>query len=187
MSVLPHSTPLSHHPQSLPALVSLFAQRLSCVAQLCRAQPSIQPKKPYAWQRRAGSLPTCDRGLKKVCPPTARMFFLRHLPRKARFGKVLLGRKGWERRAQTQVKGKGGNWARSPGQQPIRLEFKRQVPFLVGDSKGPRGASLNVTPPLIPGITVAQKPPQPCRWPRSTPALVKLLCYLKSLPRPPGN
>lgn len=90
------------------------------------------------------------------------MFFLKHLPSMARFGKVLLGRKGgWERRAQRQVKGKGGNSARSPGQQPIRLEFKRQVPFLVGESKGQRGASLNLTSPLIPGITVAQKPPPP--------------------------
>lgn len=75
-----------------------------------------------------------------------------------------MGRTGWERTAQPQEEGKGKNQARIPGEQPIRLEFKRQVPFLVGDSKVKREASLNLTLPLIPSITVAQKTPQPCSY-----------------------
>lgn len=101
LSVPPYSTPLSHHHQSPQAPVSLFVQCLTSVTRLCQAHPSLSArKKTYAWQHRAGLLPTCDRGLKEVCPPVAKMFFLLHLPCITRFRKVLLDSKGWERRAQ---------------------------------------------------------------------------------------
>ena len=65
--------------------------------------PVSQPKNPGAWQHRADLLPSCVRGLKKVCPPVAKMFFLRHWLSMARFRKSF-----WVGRDGNEEKGKKG-------------------------------------------------------------------------------
>lgn len=107
----------------------------------------------------------------------------------ASFRKVLLGRKGWERSAQPQVKGKGQNEAKSPGQQPIRLGFKRQAPFLVGDSnkRSKAGISKFDTSPDTWHHCGPEAPMAPQVHAGLDPHLPLSSDYLKSLPRPAGN
>lgn len=96
MSVPPYSTPLSHHYQSLQALVSLFVQQLSCVAQVYQAHSSLSAKKPRRLAAQGRLVAQLCQGFEKSLPSSGQDVLSQTLAVYGQVQKVLLGRKGWE-------------------------------------------------------------------------------------------